>query len=108
MAKEAIKSIKDAEETVKIMLKEAQEASVKSREEASLLAEEEYEKILFEAETMAQGIKQASIEEGELTSQPIIEKGREEAEAILELKNDKLDEAVSFITRRVVSVNGNS
>lgn len=108
MAKEAIKSIKDAEEEVRVMLQEATKAAVKSKEEAIEFAGKEYDRIIFEAEESAKMINKESIKEAELISQPIIQEGSLKAEAILSIKDDRLDEAVRIITRRVVGVNGNS
>ena len=64
--------------------------------------------MLFRSEESAKMINKESIKEAELISQPIIQEGSLKAEAILSIKDDRLDEAVRIITRRVVGVNGNS
>ena len=85
MAKEAIQSVKDAEEQVKKILQEASEASKKFRDQAIVQADSEYKGILQEAEASAKAIKDKAREEGELISKPILEKGKLDTEDILSI-----------------------
>ncbi len=108
MAKEAIKSIKDVEEEARLIIKTARESSRDSQQEAVKQADQEYKKIILEAEKAAKKIKDQVLKETEINSQAHIEKGNLEAENILKYEGDKFQEAVNFIVERVVRANGNS
>lgn len=108
MAKEAIRSVKEAEDEVKKMLEEAMTASRQSNEKAIEKADQEYKRILRKAEQGATDIREKAAADGKSQSNPIIEKGEKDAKAILSTSDDKLDAAASIIIEKVVNANGNS
>lgn len=108
MAKRAIKSIKGAEEEVRAILQKAMKDSQRSKEEAAIYAEKEYDRIIYEGEESARIIRDGLLKEGEQISKPELEGAQIEAEKILNLSSDKLEEAANIIIERVVNTNGNS
>ena len=108
MAKEAIVSVKEAEEQVREMIEEAVQASKRSKAEAIQGGEEEYRKIVNEAEESARIIKEKALKEGEAASKPILENGISEASQIIDISDEKIDKAVNIIIERIVNANGNS
>ncbi|MDD2482582.1 MAG: ATPase [Lutispora sp.] len=108
MAKDAIETVKDAEEKAKTLLQDAILTSKNSKQEAETLAEQEYKKILANAKNEAEEIKRLAVQEGESIAKPIIERGIESAKALNDLKDEKLDSAVNIIIERIVNANGNS
>lgn len=108
MAKEAIGLVKDAEAKAKALIQDAVQASRKSKQEAEVSAEQEYNKIISEAKEEAERIKNKTIKEGETMAEPIVKKGIEEAKALKDLSSKDLDSAVNIIIERIVNANGNS
>lgn len=108
MARDAIGSVKDAEERAKEMLQNAIQASKDAEHQTEVLAEQEYKRILSDAKAEAEKIRRQAVQEGESIANPIIEKGIEEAKALKELKDENLDSAVNIIIERIVNANGDS
>lgn len=108
MARDAIESVREAENKAQEILEEARNKKIHSRLEAEKNAELEFNKILSEAKAEAKSIKDNALNEGESIAKPIMEKGLTEAETINNLKNVKLEAALNIIIERIVSANGNS
>lgn len=108
MAKDAIETVREAEEKAKALLQDASQTSKDSIHEAELFAEQEYKRILSEAKTQAEEIKRSAVEEGESIAKPILEKGIEEAKELSKLSDEKIDSAINIIIERIVNANGNS
>lgn len=108
MAKDAIGSVKDAEEKARAILQSAIQDSKNSQQEAEVLAEQEYKRILSDAKAEAEKIKRLAVQEGESIAKPIIERGIEGAKSLKNLKDENLDSAVNIIIERIVNANGNS
>lgn len=108
MAKNAIEAVREAEEKAKALLSDAAQSSKNSKQEAELLAEQEYMRILAEGEAEAKVLKQSALSEGEAMARPIIEGGTNQAKALHEMKDEDLNSAVSIIIERIVNANGNS
>lgn len=108
MAKEAIEAVRDAELRAKQFLDDAAKASNVSRQEAERFADQEYQRILINAEVEARRIKDNALLEGELEAKPIIEKGIIVAKNITDLSKEMLESAVNIIIERIVNTNGNS
>lgn len=108
MAKEAIISVKEAEEQAREMIEKAVQASKASKAEAIQGGEEEYSRIINEAEESARTIKEKALKEGEAASKPILENGISEASKIIDISDEKIDRAVNIIIERIVNANGNS
>lgn len=49
-----------------------------------------------------------AVKEGQQEAEPIIERGRQEEEAILGLNDGRLDKAINMVIERIVNSNGNS
>ncbi|MDR7871475.1 MAG: hypothetical protein RIN55_11485 [Tissierellaceae bacterium] len=108
MAKDAIISVKEAEEKVRKMIEESVQASKRSKNETILRAEEEYVRIINEAEDNAKLIRDDAKIEGETVSKPILEDGSLEASKIIDISDDNINTAVNNIIERIVNANGNS
>ena len=85
MAKEAIQSIKEAEEEVKKILQEATETSRKSRDEAIIQAEDQYEKIP-RSRNKCSRITGKSQGRRRVNIKPILEKGELDAKSLVLMK----------------------
>ncbi|MBS3994291.1 MAG: hypothetical protein KGZ33_00725 [Alkaliphilus sp.] len=108
MAKNAIEAVREAEEKAKALLSDATQISKNKKQEAELLAEQEYMRILAEGEAEAKVLKQSALSEGEAMAKPIIGRGTDQAKALYEMKDEDLNSAVSIIIERIVNANGNS
>ncbi|SHI61920.1 hypothetical protein [Lutispora thermophila] len=108
MAKEAIGLVKDAEARAKALIQDAIQASRKSKQEAEISAEQEYNNIISQAKEEAERIKNKAIKEGESIAEPILKKGIDEGKALNNLTSKDLDSAVNIIIERIVNANGNS
>ncbi|WP_066895337.1 ATPase [Clostridium nigeriense] len=108
MALEAINDIKKAEDQAEKLV---QEATIRSKEiikNASIQAEEEYNKILECANLRKIEILKKSEEDGNLEAAPILEKGEEEVQEIKNVSDDKQNNAINLIVERIVKIHGNS
>ncbi len=108
MAKEAIEKVRNVEEEAARLLEEASQKSKDGIHEAEVFADKEYKRILSEAKTQAEKIKELAVEEGESVARPIIEKGIKEAKDLVNLENERLESGIDIIIERIVSGNGNS
>lgn len=108
MAMDAIQIVKEAEEQAREILDSTTAAAKKAAEEAVRNADEEYNRILAQAESKARLIGLKAIEEGEAIAKPILEKGQSEAEALRSMDGLKLDRIVDIIIERIVKTDGNS
>lgn len=108
MAKDAIEAVREVEEEAKALLQEATFTSKELRQKSESLAEKEYEQILNEADLKAKQLIDIALLEGEAIAKPMIDKGIEEAKALLDMKEKDLDSAVNIIIERIVNANGNN
>jgi V/A-type H+-transporting ATPase subunit G/H len=108
MAKDAIEAVKAAEEEARTLLQEATINSRDSLKKSEQLGDEEYNRIILQAETDAKLIRNKAILEGETIAKPILERGTNEAKSLSEMNVEKLESAVNIIIERIVNANGNS
>ncbi|MBE6053716.1 MAG: ATPase [Clostridium sartagoforme] len=108
MALEAINDIKRAEEEAEKIIDEATAKSKEIIKNASILAEEEYNKTLAAANLRKNEILNKAEEEGNLEAKPILDQGERDVEEIKKISTDKKNNAINLIVERIVKIHGNS
>ena len=108
MAIEAIKQIKTAEDEATNIVKAAYQKSKEIIKDAEVYARENYKLKIEEASIKGKEIVGTAICEVQNEINPIIESGKKEIDAILNVSEEKLDIAVNLVIERIVSQYGNS
>ncbi|HCQ89143.1 MULTISPECIES: ATPase [unclassified Clostridium] len=108
MALEAINKVKTAEDQAAQALEKALKESKDIIKNAEREADKQYEARLTEAYKEAEQIKSKFISESEVESEPIMKKGKEEVDHILNVDANKFNSAVKLVIERIVNFNGNS
>ncbi|NLC65346.1 MAG: ATPase [Clostridium sp.] len=108
MAKEALESIKKAEEEAFKIIENAKEKASEVRKNSYKEADLKYKEVINSANEKAQEIYLAAKLSGEKSAKPILAKGMAERDKLKSLKDDDLTDAISIVTERIVNTNGNS
>lgn len=108
MALEAINKVKTAEDQAAQILESALKESKDIIKNAEREADKQYEARLTETYKEAEQIKSKFISESEVESEPIMKKGKEEVDHILNVDANKFNSAVKLVIERIVNFNGNS
>lgn len=108
MALEAINKVKAAEDQATKIITDATVQSkniLKNAEEQSKI---QYDSIINDAHKKGEEIKAKFLKDSEEKSEPILEKGKEAIESILNIDNSKFQGAVKLVIERIVNFNGDS
>lgn len=108
MAVEVIKDIKSAEEKADAIIKESQLESKDIIKNANIKAQNDYDSIINETKDKVKTIMEEAISLGEEEATPILELGKKKKEDILNVSQDRFQEAVKLVIERIVSINGDS
>jgi len=108
LALEAINKVKTAEDQAAQILESALKESKDIIKNAEREADKQYEARLTETYKEAEQIKSKFISESEVESEPIMKKGKEEVDHILNVDANKFNSAVKLVIERIVNFNGNS
>ncbi|SHJ85398.1 V/A-type H+-transporting ATPase subunit G/H [Clostridium amylolyticum] len=108
MALEAINEIRKAEEEADLLIKNAQEESREIIKQGNLKAEMSYDEIIKSAKSQSDNYFKKAETEGNLASEPILKLGREETEELLNVSQEKLQQAVKLVVERIVKNYGHN
>lgn len=108
MAAEVINEIQRAEAKADELIKNAQSDASKITKDAEKKSLLEYKKILDDAKAQRQQIMNDAVAKAEKNTEYIFEEGRNEANNIKKISNEKVERAVNLVIERIVNINGDS
>ncbi|MGL4773571.1 MAG: ATPase [Clostridium sp.] len=108
MALEAIREIKSCEQKAEEIIKNSTAEGKAIVQNAGELAQKEYNNTIDGAKKKAEEIIQDGIEEGNKIATPILEDGRKSSEGILNISDEKKNDAAKIVIERIVKIHGNS
>ena len=108
MALDAINEIRKAEEKAEKIILDAKEKAKVIVNEAKIEAEKQYDDTISISKVKAAEIMNDAVEKGNNEASPILEKGKEDVDAISNMSQKIKDNAINIVVERIVKIHGNS
>lgn len=102
MAREAIEQVKKAEDEGRKIIEQARDSAKTTVQDAEVYSKERYRQIISDSRIEAENLMATSKKEAQGKAEPLIQKGKEEADSIRNLENSKIEAAVKIVIERIV------
>lgn len=102
MAREAIEQVKKAEDEGRKIIEQARNAAKTTVQDGEVYSKERYRQIISDSKIEAENLMEKSKREAQGKAEPLIQKGKEQADSIRNFENSKIETAVNIVIERIV------